>query len=253
MLKYEGVAKRFGGEGEFALRPVDLEVPDGSTLVLLGSSGSGKSTLLRLTNRLIEPDEGNIFFKGQDTAEMDLTELRRQMGYVLQRPALLPHLSVEANITLPLKLQGWSKAKRAARAGELLELVEMPPGEYAQRMPWQLSGGQRQRVGVARALAADPPMLLMDEPFGALDGVTRQIVQESFQSLQRQLLKTVIFVTHDLLEALLLADHIAVLHEGRLEQYGPPDALINHPATDFVRDLVARPAAQLAMLRKVGG
>jgi len=252
MLRYEGISKTFGDHGQFRLEPIDLVVREGATLVLLGSSGSGKSTLLRLTNRLLEPDTGTVRFDGKDTREMPLPELRRRMGYVLQRPALLPHLPVEANIDLPLKLQGWEKDRRHERVEELLHLVEMPPGDYRKRMPWQLSGGQQQRVSVARALAADPPVLLMDEPFGALDGVTRQTVQESFQTLQRRLVKTVVFVTHDLLEALQLADEIAVLHEGRLEQIGPPDALINNPATDFVRELVARPAAQLAMLRTVG-
>ncbi|MEM1057627.1 MAG: ATP-binding cassette domain-containing protein [Verrucomicrobiota bacterium] len=251
MLSYHGVGKTFGARGQFRLHPLDLEVREGSTLVLLGSSGSGKSSLLKLTNRLLELDSGRIRFRGRDIRDYSLTELRRQMGYVLQRPALLPHLSVRANVGLPLKLLGWDKPRRRQRVAELLDLVELP-GDYAERMPWQLSGGQQQRISVARALAADPPLLLMDEPFGALDGVTRQIVQESFQALQRRLVKTVVFVTHDLLEALMLADEIAVLHEGRLQQLGTPDSLINEPATDFVRDLVARPATQMALLHKVG-
>ena len=253
MLRYEGVSKKYGRGNAFTLEPVDLHVEGGTTLVLLGSSGSGKSTLLRLTNRMLEPDAGKVVFNGQNAQDIPLLQLRREMGYVLQRPALLPHLSVAANIGLPLKAAGWQKPRIQERVEELLELVELPPGEYATRKPWQLSGGQQQRVGVARALAADPPLLLMDEPFGALDGVTRQTIQESFQALQRRLLKTVVLVTHDIFEALMLADQIAVLHEGRVEQIGAPEDLANNPQTDFVRELIARPAAQLAVLRHIQG
>ena len=246
MIALREVSKSFDNGHTFALRPLSLEVAAGETLVLLGSSGSGKTTTLRMVNRLIDPTTGVVEVGGKDVRAQDPVALRRSIGYVFQGIGLLPHVTVGENVALVPRLLGWPRARRRRRAAQLLELVGLDPGTHAERLPAELSGGQQQRVGVARALAADPGYLLMDEPFGALDALTRDTLQQEFLSLKQRLRKTVVFVTHDLFEALLLADRIAVLHEGRLEQVGAPAELLSQPASPFVRELFARPARQLA-------
>ncbi len=245
MISFERVTKHYPGASRPALDAITLEARPGEILVLLGGSGSGKTTLLNLTNRLLEPDHGIVRVEGHDIAHLDPIPLRRRCGYVLQDAGLLPHLSVADNISLLLHSSGWKKTAIAARVTELLHLVQLDPAEYAPRFPRQLSGGQQQRVNVARALALDPPILLMDEPFGALDEITRGQLQDAFHQLQSRLKKTVLFVTHDLFEAITLADRIAVLAHGKLEQVGSPAELLHAPATPYVKELFARPARQL--------
>jgi osmoprotectant transport system ATP-binding protein len=246
MISYRNVSKRFGPNAAPAVDSVSFDVAEGETLVLLGSSGSGKSTLLKLTNRLLEPTEGNIALDGEDTAWGDPVNLRRKIGYVFQGIGLFPHYSVRDNVAMVPRLMGEDVTARNQRTNELLDLVGLPPGEYGDRFPDELSGGQQQRVGVARALAADPNYLLMDEPFGALDAITRDALQQELLRLKAQLKKTIIFVTHDIFEALTLGDRIAVMHEGKLEQIGTKEEILAQPATDFVRELFAKPARQLA-------
>ena len=237
MIALRGLSKSFDGGRTFAVRDLSLEVPEGRTLVLLGSSGSGKTTVLKMINRLVERTSGSIEVDGRDVRETDVVALRRSIGYVFQRVGLFPHLTVEENVSIGLRLLGRGAGERTARALELLELVELPPDVYARRYPAELSGGQAQRVGVARALAADPRYLLMDEPFGALDEVTRESLRLALKGIRDRLRKTVIFVTHDLFEALDLGDLIAVMHEGRLEQLGSGEDLLKRPATPFVERL----------------
>ena len=244
MIAFRGVSKRFGERGEFAVRDVDLEVHAGEILVLLGSSGSGKTTLLRLVNRLIEPTAGRVEVGGTDVAGQDPIELRRRIGYVFQGVGLFPHLDVLENVAMGPRLLGWPRARREARARELLELVGLDPTVHGARFPDELSGGQQQRAGVARALAADPEILLMDEPFGALDAITRGTLQQELLALRARIAKTIVFVTHDILEALTLGDRIAVMHAGRLQQVGTPAELLQAPANGFVHDLFARAAAR---------
>jgi osmoprotectant transport system ATP-binding protein len=210
MIRLEGVGKTYD-DGTVAVHELDLDVPEGETAVLVGPSGCGKSTTLKMVNRLIEPTTGQILFDGEDVTHVDPVKLRRRMGYVIQQTGLFPHQNVAANVATVPKLMGWDRKRIDARVTELLDLVGLDPGRYAKRYPHQLSGGQRQRVGVARALAADPPVLLMDEPFGAVDPIVRERLQGEFIRLQRELRKTVLFVTHDLDEAILLADRVAVL------------------------------------------
>lgn len=243
MISFRNVSKSFPG-GTYAVKDVSFEVQRGETLVLLGSSGSGKTTLLRLVNRLIEPTSGQITLDGKDVSAQDPVQLRRKIGYVFQGIGLFPHLTVAANVAIVPKLLDWPKERRAQRTRELMELVGLDPSDYAGRYPDELSGGQQQRVGVARALASDPEFLLMDEPFGALDAITRDSLQQELAGLKQRLHKTILFVTHDIQEALILGDRIAVMHQGRLEQIGARDDLLNHPRTDFVRSLFAKPAAQ---------
>jgi osmoprotectant transport system ATP-binding protein len=230
---------------------MSLDVAEGETLVLLGSSGCGKSTTLKMINRILEPTGGRIEVDGTDVQSQDPVLLRRSIGYVFQGIGLFPHMTVAENVGIGLRLAGWSASRRGARSRELLDLVGLPADDYAARLPEELSGGQQQRVGVARALAPDPNYLLMDEPFGALDALTRDTLQKELLALKRNLNKTVVFVTHDIFEALTLGDRIAVLHEGRLEQVGTQDEVLGSPATKFVRDLFARPARQLARFRDV--
>ena len=246
MISLEHVSKSFDGGRSRAVAELSLDVNEGETLVLLGSSGCGKTTTLRMINRLIEPTGGTISVDGQDAATLDPVALRRTIGYVFQGIGLLPHYRVLQNVEVVPRLVGWTASRRRKRAFEVLKLVGLPPDEFSDRFPDELSGGQQQRVGVARALAADPKYLLMDEPFGALDAITRDTLQQELKSLSKQLEKTVVFVTHDLFEALTLADRIAVLHEGRLQQIGEPQELLTEPATPFVRDLFEKPARQLA-------
>jgi osmoprotectant transport system ATP-binding protein len=237
-VELRDVHKRFAS-GAAALDGVSLEVPEGCTLVLLGTSGSGKTTALKTVNRLVTADAGRVSVLGQDVGRWDPIALRRRIGYVIQEAGLLPHHTVAANVSLVPRLLGWSEEKRGRRADELLALVGLPPDRFATLRPAQLSGGERQRVGIARALAADPPLLLMDEPFGALDPLTRRRLQDEFRALQRRLGKTVLLVTHDVPEALRLGDAIAVMHAGRVVQQGTPDEIRERPRPGFVSDFVA--------------
>jgi osmoprotectant transport system ATP-binding protein len=232
------VHKRFAS-GAAALDGVSLSVPAGEVLVLLGTSGSGKTTALKTVNRLVEADSGDIVVLGRDVREWDRVALRRGIGYVIQEAGLLPHRTVAENVALVPELLGWPIERRRQRADELLALVGLPAGRYGPLRPAQLSGGERQRVGIARALAADPPLLLMDEPFGALDPLTRRRLQDEFRALQRRLGKTVMLVTHDVPEALRLGDAIAVLHAGRVVQHGPPEEIRERPQPGFVQDFVS--------------
>jgi osmoprotectant transport system ATP-binding protein len=246
MISFDHVSKSYDGGRSFAVRDVSLSVGDGETLVLLGSSGSGKTTLLKLANRLLDATAGKIEVDGESVAEQDPVSLRRSIGYVFQGVGLFPHMTVEQNVGIVPRLLGWPPRRRGERARELLQLVGLDPEVHGDRYPDELSGGQQQRVGVARALAADPTYLLMDEPFGAVDAVTRDTLQQELLALKRRLGKTIVFVTHDIFEALAVADRIAVLHDGRLEQVGPTPEILGRPATGFVRDLFARPARQLS-------
>ncbi len=248
MIVLKDVWKSFNGGQTFVVRGVSLEVAKGETLVLLGSSGCGKTTTLKMINRLIEPTKGSIEIDGRNVTGIDPVELRRSIGYVFQGIGLFPHLTVAENVSIVLRLLGRPKHERLQRAKELLALVGLEPTVFADRYPDELSGGQQQRVGVARALAADPEYLLMDEPFGALDTVTRDILQQELMRLKAQLRKTIVFVTHDLFEAFLLADRIAVMHDGRIEQVGTKEELMKRPATPFVRQLLEKPIKHLALL-----
>ncbi len=213
------------GAAGTVLRGLDLDIPAGETLALVGRSGAGKSTLLKLINGLIVPDRGRVIVEGRDTREWNPFELRRRIGYVLQEIGLFPHMTVADNVAIVPKLLGWEPSRIAARVAEMLNLVGLPPATYAQRGALELSGGQRQRVGVARALAADPPILLMDEPFGALDPVTRAELHREFRRIQAQVRKTVVIVTHDMAEAFALADRVGVLDDGVIAQLDTPRAL----------------------------
>ena len=246
MIQLTHVSKSFDGGRSYAVKDLSFQVDVGETLVLLGSSGCGKTTTLKMINRLIELTEGGIEVGGIDVMEQDPVELRRRIGYVFQGIGLFPHMTIEQNVEIVPRLLGWPSKRRRERVQELLALVGLSPEEYAERFPDELSGGQQQRVGVVRALAADPAYLLMDEPFGALDALTREALQEELLSLKKDLKKTIIFVTHDIFEALLLGDRIVILHEGNLQQIGTKKEILGAPATGFVRNLFARPAKQLA-------
>lgn len=238
-----GVTKQYVGSAEPAVENFSLHIPAGELVVFVGPSGCGKTTTMRMINRLIEPTNGQILIGGTDVATADPAALRRTIGYVIQHSGLFPHLSVARNVATVPKLLRWPKGRINARVEELLTLVGLAPSEYANRYPHQLSGGQQQRVGVARALAADPGVLLMDEPFGATDPVTRLRLQREFRRLQTELGKTVVFVTHDFEEALLLGDRIAVLTDrSRLVQYDTPLGLLNAPADEHVRAFVGESA-----------
>ena len=238
MIRLEAVTKRYGS-GAPAVDGLTLEVAEGETCVLVGPSGCGKTTTLKMINRLVEPTSGRVLVAGRDVTAVDPVPLRRGIGYVIQHVGLFPHLSVAENVATVPRLLGWPAARAGARVDELLDLVGLEPAEFRHRRPDELSGGQRQRVGVARALAADPPVLLMDEPFGAVDPVTRLRLQDEFRRLQGSLRKTVVLVTHDIDEALRLADRVAVLRQGGvLEQHAPPAEILARPASPFVAGFV---------------
>ncbi len=237
-ITLENVGKVYP-DGTVAVGDISLDVPAGELVVLIGPSGSGKSTVLRMINRLIEPSKGRILINGDDITAQDPVELRRRIGYVIQNVGLFPHQTIRTNVGTVPRLLGWNRKRTAARADELLELVGLDPKTYGGRYPNELSGGQRQRVGVARALAADPLVLLMDEPFSAVDPIVRGRLQEEFLRLQAAVRKTIVLVTHDIDEAVRLGDRIAVLGEGgRLLQYDRPPTLLGNPASDAVRDFV---------------
>jgi osmoprotectant transport system ATP-binding protein len=238
MIRFEAVSKRYGN-GTYAVDNLDLEVAAGELCVLVGPSGGGKTTVLRMVNRLVEPTSGRVLVDGDDIAKVDRVELRRRTGYVIQQAGLFPHLKVADNVAAVPRLLGWDKARVRARVAAMLDLVGLEPGIYAGRYPHELSGGQAQRVGVARALAGDPPVLLMDEPFGAVDPIARDRLQQEFLRLQAQLHKTIILVTHDVDEAVTMGDRIAVLSQGGvLQQYDTPAEVLGHPATSFVADFI---------------
>ena len=234
---YDARATKAGAPG--AVNDLVLTVPAGKICVLVGPSGCGKTTSLKMVNRLIEPTSGRILLDGVDAATRDTTELRRSIGYVIQQTGLFPHQTIEDNVTTVPRLLGWPKARQHARAEELLDIVGLDPAKYAKRYPAQLSGGERQRVGVARALAADPPIMLMDEPFGAVDPIVRERLQNEFLRLQERLAKTILFVTHDIDEAIKMGDLVAVFQAGGVvAQYGPPAEILASPASDFVARFV---------------
>ncbi len=238
-LELRQVTKRYDGSaGPPAVADLSLTVPAGEVCVLIGPSGCGKTTALKMVNRLIEPTSGEILIDGHSVRERPPAELRREVGYVIQQVGLLPHLTVAANVATVPRLLGWDKARIAARVAELLELIGLDPDEFGNRYPAQLSGGQQQRVGLARALAADPPVMLMDEPFSAVDPITRTRLQADFLKLHRAVPKTVVFVSHDIDEAVRMADKVAVMRDGRLVQYAPPAELLARPADPFVADFV---------------
>ncbi|MDP8986913.1 MAG: ATP-binding cassette domain-containing protein [Actinomycetota bacterium] len=238
MIRLEHLTKRFAG-GRVAVDDLTLEVGEGRLCVLVGPSGSGKTTTMKMVNRLVEPTSGRILLDGEDVTTADPVRLRRRIGYVIQQIGLFPHQTVAANVGTVPRLLGWDRRRIAERVEELLEMVGLDAAEFADRYPHQLSGGQRQRVGVARALGADPPVLLMDEPFGAIDPITRERLQNEFLRLQAELRKTVVFVTHDVAEAVKLGDTIAVLAQGgRLAQCDTPAAILGRPASDFVAEFV---------------
>jgi osmoprotectant transport system ATP-binding protein len=248
-ITLESIRKQFP-DGTVAVTSLDLHVPAGELVVLIGPSGCGKSTLLRMINRTIEPTGGRVLIDGRDVTHADPVALRRQIGYVIQHVGLFPHQRIRANVGTVPRLLGWDRRRIRARVEELLELVGLPPAQYGDRYPSELSGGQRQRVGVARALAADPLVLLMDEPFSAVDPIVRARLQEEFLRLQAEVRKTIVLVTHDLDEAVRLGDRIAVLSQGgKLEQYDEPARLLGAPASPFVREFVGtdRGIRQLAV------
>ncbi len=221
-----------------AARDVDMEVPAGEICVLLGPSGCGKTTALKMINRLISPTSGKIFIGDEDTSTLNDVELRRSIGYVIQQIGLFPNMTIEENICVVPKLLGWDGAKAKARAAELLDLVGLDPNLFLKRYPKELSGGQQQRVGVIRALAADPPVMLMDEPFGAIDPINREVIQDEFLKMQAEIKKTIMFVSHDIDEAVKMADKIAIFKDGVIEQYDSPDNVLAHPSNAFVADFV---------------
>ena len=240
MIRLEKVSKRFAS-GSNAVLNLTLEIPDGQTCVLIGPSGCGKTTTLRMINRLIDPDSGRILVDGADTQGVDPAALRLKMGYVIQQTGLFPHMTVGENVGTVPRLWKWHAERIRKRVDELLELVGLDPVEYRDRYPHQLSGGQRQRVGFARALAADPPILLMDEPFGAVDRITRERLQHEFVSIQRSMRKTVVFVTHDIDEAVTVGDRICLMKmQAQIAQYDTPERIVIHPASEYVSEFLGR-------------
>jgi len=237
-IEFQHVTRIYPDAATPAVDDVSFTVPEGVLCMLVGTSGSGKTTLLRMVNRLIDPTAGQILIDGVPTTTQDPIALRRGIGYVIQQVGLFPHMTVEENVRVVPSILGKSAREMRGRVDELLTLVGLDPDQYRARYPRQLSGGQQQRVGLARALAADPDILLMDEPFGALDAITRERLQDELLRIQRELRKTVLFVSHDVAEAFRLGDQVVVMHDGKLVQVGTPVDLISHPADDFVRQLV---------------
>jgi osmoprotectant transport system ATP-binding protein len=244
MIELEGLGKRYPGQARPAVDALDLTIAEGEIVILVGPSGCGKTTTLKMINRIIEPTSGTIRLQGEDVTRADPDHLRRRIGYVIQQVGLFPHQTIGRNITTVPRLLGWPRERVEQRLDELLHLVGMDPGTYRDRFPKELSGGQRQRVGVARALAADPPVMLMDEPFGALDPISRDRLQNEFLRLQQEIRKTIVFVTHDIDEAIKMGDRIAILREGSaVAQYDTPERVLAAPADDFVREFIGSGAA----------
>jgi osmoprotectant transport system ATP-binding protein len=238
-IAFQAITKQFAGASKPAVDAVTFEVTEGTTCMLVGTSGSGKTTLLRMVNRLIEPTSGQIIIDGRNILDENPILLRRRIGYVIQQVGLFPHMNIAENVRVTAEIAGgWSKERLNSRVDELLELVGLPPAEYRKRFPRQLSGGQQQRVGLARALATDPGILLMDEPFGALDAITRARMQDELVRIQHDVQKTILFVSHDIEEAFKLGDMIAVMHDGQLIQLGTPVELLAKPNNEYVRKLV---------------
>lgn len=250
MITLENVTKIYPADVK-AVNNVSFTVPEGEVCILVGPSGCGKTTLLKMINRLIKPTSGRIFIAGQDTSQMNPDELRRNIGYAIQEIGLFPHLTVAGNIGVVPTLKKYPKEKIRQRVDELLELVGLNPDEFRHKYPRQLSGGQQQRIGVARALGVDPPILLMDEPFGAIDPITRSRLQDEFLKIQQKLRKTIVFVTHDIDEALKMGDRIALMKEGELVQYDTTQDLLAHPRNSFVRDFIGADSSikRLALMR----
>ncbi len=243
-IQLRSLTKQYPGQVEPAVDNVTLDVPAGEIVMFVGPSGCGKTTTMRMINRLVEPSSGEILLDGQDVRKLDGNELRRHIGYVIQQIGLFPHMTIAENIALVPRMLKWPSSKVKSRVEEMLSLVGLEPGDFAKRYPRQLSGGQQQRVGVARALAADPPVMLMDEPFGATDPITREHLQNEFLRLQQQIRKTIVFVTHDFDEAVKLGDRIAVLrNHSRVAQYDTPAEILRAPADDFVAGFVGSGAA----------
>ncbi|GAA3714595.1 ABC transporter ATP-binding protein [Salinicoccus jeotgali] len=236
MIKFENVTKRYGDK--LAVDDVSFNIEEGETFVLIGPSGCGKTTTLKMINRLISLSNGYIYFKDNPISEYPIYEMRWDIGYVLQQIALFPHMTIKENIAQVPQMKKWSTKEIDARIDELMNMVGLEPKQFKNRYPGELSGGQQQRVGVVRALAADPPVILMDEPFSALDPISREKLQDDLVDLQKKIKKTIVFVTHDIQEALKLGDRICLLREGRVEQIGTPDEFMSQPANDFVREFI---------------
>ncbi len=243
-IRLEGLSKRFPGQSAPAVENLSLEIPEGEIVILVGPSGCGKTTTMKMINRIIEPTSGRIFLDGEDVTKVNPDLLRRRIGYVIQQIGLFPHQTIAENIATVPRLLGWDKKRVSERVDELLEMVGMTPAAYRNRYPKELSGGQRQRVGVARAMSADPDVMLMDEPFGAIDPITRDRLQNEFLRIQERMKKTIIFVTHDIDEAIKMGDRIAILGEqSKIAQYDTPERILVNPADDFVADFIGRGAS----------
>lgn len=239
MLEFKEVTKTFEGNNKPSVQKMNLKIERGEFVVFIGPSGCGKTTTMKMVNRLIEPSSGEILIDGINVLEQNAVELRRSIGYVIQQIGLMPHMTVGENISLVGSLLKWSKEKQKQRAKELISLVDLPE-DYLARYPHELSGGQQQRIGVLRALATNPPLILMDEPFGALDPITRDNLQEEFKKLQKEMDKTIVFVTHDMDEAIKLADKIVIMNQGEIVQVGTPDDILRHPANSFVEEFIGK-------------
>jgi osmoprotectant transport system ATP-binding protein len=240
MITFKGVSKVYERQGEKvkAVNNVNMTVENGEICVLIGPSGCGKTTLLRMVNRLVPISDGTIEIGGKEIYSLDAIELRRSIGYVIQQNGLFPNMTIEENINVVPKMLGWEGTKLKKRYKELMEMMGLDPDEYRKRFPWELSGGQQQRIGVARAMAADPPVMLMDEPFGALDPIIREHLQSEFLRIQKEMKKTILFVSHDIDEAIRLGEKIAIFNKGELMQFGTPDDILSNPRNDFVRDFI---------------
>ncbi|MDO4615843.1 MAG: ABC transporter ATP-binding protein [Lachnospiraceae bacterium] len=238
-IEYQDIVKKYEGSQAYSVDHVSAQIREGEFITILGSSGCGKTTLLKMTNRLIDPTEGKIVLFGENIAQVDPVVVRRRMGYVIQQVGLFPHMTVEENIGIIPKLEGWDKERIHQRVTELLELVELKPDEYRTRYPSQLSGGQQQRIGLARALVTDPKIMLLDEPFGAIDAITRLNLQNELMRIHQGMNKTFLLVTHDINEAFRLGNRVMIMNEGKLLQFDTPANIIRHPADPFVETLIA--------------
>jgi len=253
MIRLSKVSKSYDGGVTFAVSELSLHIERGELVVLLGESGCGKTTTMKMINRLIEATSGSIEVDGEDVTGVDPVQLRRRIGYVFQGIGLFPHMTVKDNVATVPRLLKWESSEIDKRVDELLELVNLDPEQFRDRLPAALSGGQRQRVGLARALAAKAKIMLMDEPFGAIDPLNRDVLQDEFLKIHRQLELTTVMVTHDMTEALLMADRIAAMNAGRIEQVGPPRKLLSEPAKDYVERLIATPKKQADRLEELAG